>query len=111
MSRYDYIVVGAGSAGCVLAARLSEDPDIRVLLLESGGNNRSLFVNMPSAFALAMKGKRRNWGFETEPEPQQSLPFDPTLADAPLCAECGGLMTRNGSCYKCENCGSTSGCS
>ncbi len=47
----------------------------------------------------------------TEPEPQQSLPFDPTLADAPLCAECGGLMTRNGSCYKCENCGSTSGCS
>jgi ribonucleoside-diphosphate reductase alpha chain len=47
----------------------------------------------------------------TEKEPQQSLPFDPALADAPLCAECGGLMTRNGSCYKCENCGSTSGCS
>ncbi len=47
----------------------------------------------------------------TEPEPQQSLPFDPALADAPLCSECGGLMTRNGSCYKCENCGSTSGCS
>jgi len=47
----------------------------------------------------------------TEPEPQRSLPFDPALADAPLCAECGGLMTRNGSCYKCENCGSTSGCS
>jgi ribonucleoside-diphosphate reductase alpha chain len=47
----------------------------------------------------------------TEPEPQQSLPFDNGLADAPLCAECGGLMTRNGSCYKCENCGSTSGCS
>ena len=47
----------------------------------------------------------------TEPEPQQSLPFDSAMADAPLCAECGGLMTRNGSCYKCENCGGTSGCS
>jgi ribonucleoside-diphosphate reductase alpha chain len=47
----------------------------------------------------------------TEPEPQQSLQFEQAFADAPLCSECGGLMTRNGSCYKCENCGSTSGCS
>ncbi len=47
----------------------------------------------------------------TEPEPQQALPFDAAFADAPLCSECGGLMTRNGSCYKCENCGGTSGCS
>ena len=47
----------------------------------------------------------------TEPEPQQALPFDPVVSDAPLCSECGGLMTRNGSCYKCENCGGTSGCS
>jgi ribonucleoside-diphosphate reductase alpha chain len=47
----------------------------------------------------------------TEPEPQQSLPFAPVPADAPVCSECGGLMTRNGSCYKCENCGTTSGCS
>jgi ribonucleoside-diphosphate reductase alpha chain len=47
----------------------------------------------------------------TEPQPQQELPFAPAVADAPLCSECGGLMTRNGSCYKCENCGGTSGCS
>ncbi len=47
----------------------------------------------------------------TEAEPQQSLPFGPVVEDAPLCSECGGLMTRNGSCYKCENCGGTSGCS
>jgi ribonucleoside-diphosphate reductase alpha chain len=47
----------------------------------------------------------------TEPEPQQSLPFAAAVADAPTCAECGGLMTRNGSCFKCENCGGTSGCS
>jgi ribonucleoside-diphosphate reductase alpha chain len=47
----------------------------------------------------------------TEPSPQQALPFAPIAADAPMCSECGGLMTRNGSCYKCENCGGTSGCS
>ncbi len=48
----------------------------------------------------------------TEPEPQQALPFDASVVgDAPLCSECGSIMTRNGSCYKCENCGGTSGCS
>ena len=47
----------------------------------------------------------------TEPDPQQALPFSPAVSDAPTCSECGGLMTRNGSCYKCENCGGTSGCS
>ena len=46
----------------------------------------------------------------TEPAPQQALAFEP-VSDAPLCSECGGLMTRNGSCYKCDNCGGTSGCS
>jgi ribonucleoside-diphosphate reductase alpha chain len=47
----------------------------------------------------------------TEPDPQQALPFEGVSADAPLCSECGGIMTRNGSCYKCGNCGGTSGCS
>ncbi len=47
----------------------------------------------------------------TEPEPQQALPFDASSGDAPLCSECGSIMTRNGSCYKCHNCGGTSGCS
>ena len=47
----------------------------------------------------------------TEPDPQQQLQFSPVVADAPLCAECGSIMTRNGSCYKCGNCGGTSGCS
>jgi ribonucleoside-diphosphate reductase alpha chain len=47
----------------------------------------------------------------TEPEPQQKLQFAAVATDAPSCSECGGLMTRNGSCYKCENCGGTSGCS
>jgi ribonucleoside-diphosphate reductase alpha chain len=47
----------------------------------------------------------------TEANPQQDLPFTPAVADAPLCSECGSMMTRNGSCYKCANCGGTSGCS
>ena len=47
----------------------------------------------------------------TEPDPQQQLPFNAAVTDAPLCAECGSIMTRNGSCYKCGNCGGTSGCS
>jgi ribonucleoside-diphosphate reductase alpha chain len=47
----------------------------------------------------------------TEADAQQQLPFSPAVADAPLCAECGSIMTRNGSCYKCGNCGGTSGCS
>jgi len=47
----------------------------------------------------------------TEADPQQQLPFSTAVADAPLCAECGSMMTRNGSCYKCGNCGGTSGCS
>jgi len=47
----------------------------------------------------------------TEPDPQQALPFAAAVTDAPLCAECGSIMTRNGSCYKCGNCGGTSGCS
>ncbi len=47
----------------------------------------------------------------TEPDPQQALPFEAVTPDAPLCSECGSIMTRNGSCYKCGNCGGTSGCS
>ena len=47
----------------------------------------------------------------TEPNPQQALPFEKLVSDAPMCAECGSMMTRNGSCYKCGNCGGTSGCS
>ena len=67
--RFDYIIVGAGSAGCVLANRLSEDPDVRVLLLEAGGSDRHPFIQMPSAFSLPMNRSRFNWFYESEPEP------------------------------------------
>ena len=61
-------------------------------------------------YAISEAGE--SLGFRpTESDPQQALPFLPATADAPLCAECGSIMTRNGSCYKCSNCGGTSGCS
>ena len=65
---YDYIVVGAGSAGCVLANRLSADPDRSVLLLEAGGSDRHLNVKVPAAFSKLFK-TGRDWNFTTEAEP------------------------------------------
>ncbi|PXW99327.1 choline dehydrogenase [Sphaerotilus hippei] len=67
--RFDYIIVGAGSAGCVLANRLTEDPQVRVLLLEAGPGDRSLFIHMPSAFAYPLANDRFNWYYHSEPEP------------------------------------------
>jgi choline dehydrogenase len=68
--RWDYIIIGAGSAGCVLAARLTEDPKVRVLLLEAGGKDDSLLVRMPAGVGSLITAKGDyNWGFWTEPEP------------------------------------------
>ena len=71
---FDYVVVGAGSAGCVLANRLTEDGSATVLLLEHGGDDRSahpanLFLHMPTALSIPMNLPRYNWAFQTEPEP------------------------------------------
>ncbi|BDT69077.1 oxygen-dependent choline dehydrogenase [Comamonadaceae bacterium OS-1] len=66
---FDYIIVGAGSAGCVLANRLTEDPDVKVLLLEAGPGDRSIFIHMPSAFAYPLANDKFNWFYHSEPEP------------------------------------------
>ena len=66
---FDYVIVGAGSAGCVLADRLSADAQRRVLLLEYGGSDRSIFIQMPSALSIPMNNPRYNWFYHTEPEP------------------------------------------
>ena len=58
--RYDYIIIGAGSAGCVLANRLTEDAGTSVLVLEFGGSDRSVLIQMPSAFSLPMNTKKYN---------------------------------------------------
>ncbi len=78
MEIYDYIIVGAGSAGCVLANRLSAEPNVRVLLLEAGGRDKSPWIHMPLAMRPNSRRKSLNWGYRTEPEPQcygRQIPF------------------------------------
>jgi choline dehydrogenase len=65
----DFVIVGAGSAGCVLADRLSADGQNQVMLLEYGGSDRSIFIQMPAALAYPMNTRRWNWGYYSEPEP------------------------------------------
>ena len=66
---YDYVIVGAGSAGCVLADRLTEDGQSTVLVLEYGGSDRSLVIQMPAALSIPMNSKTYDWGYSSEPEP------------------------------------------
>lgn len=66
---FDYIVVGAGSAGCVLAARLSERPDISVLLVEAGGKDDGFWLKIPVGYGKTISDEKVNWKYETEPNP------------------------------------------
>jgi choline dehydrogenase len=66
---YDYIIAGAGSAGCLLANRLSADPDKRVLVLEAGGNDNWIWFHIPVGYLFAIGNPRSDWCFKTEPEP------------------------------------------
>ena len=66
---FDYVIVGAGSAGCVLASRLTEDPKISVLVLEAGPVDRGWKIHMPAALAHPLADDKVNWYYESEPEP------------------------------------------
>lgn len=69
---FDYIIIGAGSAGCVLASRLSEDPATRVLLLEAGPPDRSLWIHLPIGYGKTMWSDTYNWRFHTDPDPNMN---------------------------------------
>ena len=69
LGSFDYVIVGAGSAGCVLANRLSADPRKRVLLLEAGGKDDYIWVKIPVGYLYCMGNPRTDWGFATEAEP------------------------------------------
>ena len=72
----DFVVVGAGSAGCVMAARLSEDPATNVILLEAGGDDTNFWIHIPLGYGKTFADKRVNWMFQTEPDPGRQYPFD-----------------------------------
>jgi len=93
--KFDYIIVGAGSAGCVLANRLSEDSKNQVLLLETGGSDKSIFIQMPTALSIPMNTKKYAWQFETQPEPY----LDNRRMHCPRGKVLGGSSSINGMVY------------
>ncbi|MBL4582740.1 MAG: choline dehydrogenase [Gammaproteobacteria bacterium] len=95
MDEFDYIIVGAGSAGCVLANRLSANPDFTVLLVEAGGSDRNIFVQMPTALSYPMAMDRFNWGYHSDPEPG----LDGRRISCPRGKGLGGTSTINGMVY------------
>jgi choline dehydrogenase len=92
---YDYIIVGAGSSGCVLAARLSEDPSVKVLLVEAGGSEQRTIVRMPLAWFAAMRTPGLGWGYASEPEPFA----DNRVIPVPRGKLLGGCSSINGMMY------------
>jgi choline dehydrogenase len=92
---FDYVIVGAGSAGCVLASRLTEDPEVSVALLEFGGSDRSVFIQMPTALSIPMNMKKYNWFYESEPEPY----LDNRRMHCPRGKVLGGSSSINGMVY------------
>ena len=66
---FDYVVVGGGTAGCVVANRLSADPDVTVLLLEAGARDDWIWIHIPIGYLYCINNPRTDWCYKTEPEP------------------------------------------
>jgi choline dehydrogenase len=94
-SHYDFIVIGAGSAGSVLANRLTADPGVRLLLLEAGPQDRSIFIHMPAAFSYPLANDKFNWYYHSEPEPY----MDNRRLYCPRGRVVGGSSSINGMAY------------
>ena len=91
----DYLVVGAGSAGAIVAARLSEDPDVSVMLLEAGPSDKSPLIHIPAAARYAFNARSLNWNYETDPEPH----LGNRVIEQPRGKVLGGSSSINGMVY------------
>ena len=92
---YDYIVIGSGSAGAIVAARLSEDKSVSVLLIEAGGSDKNIFIKMPTALGIPMNTRKFNWGFKSEPERF----LNDRIMNCPRGRVLGGSSSINGMVY------------
>ena len=94
-SSYDYIVIGSGSAGAIVAARLSENKSVSVLLIEAGGSDKNIFIKMPTALGIPMNTRKFNWGFKSEPERF----LNDRIMNCPRGRVLGGSSSINGMVY------------
>ncbi|MET8182495.1 choline dehydrogenase [Streptomyces sp. NPDC005336] len=97
--QFDYIIVGAGAAGCIVASRLTEDPHIKVLLVEAGGSDRSMFISMPGGLPFVYQNNRIGWGYQSGPEPH----LDGKLIDEKAGKVIGGGTSINAMIYNRGN--------